>query len=153
MIKEISTTTDKAKELERTFRLIRFDRHDDPRGSLCFAEKENLPFPVERIFWIYGVGAGQSRGEHAHRTCAELIIPVGGSFDIEVDDGCSRKTLTMNDPSEAIYIGPYVWCRLFNFSEGASCVVLASQSYTPKGYINDYEEFLRLARTNADTLG
>ena len=113
----------------------------DDRGCLCFAEHKHLPFEIKRIFWIYGVGDGKTRGGHAHKTCAEVVFPVNGSFEILVDNGYESKTFFMDSPSRGIYIAPNVWCHLRNFSSDAVCVVLASQEYNPKGYINNYETF------------
>ncbi len=113
----------------------------DDRGTLCFAEHKHLPFDVKRFFWIYGVGVGKTRGGHAHKTCAEVIFPVNGSFEILVDNGYESKTFVMDSPCRGIHIAPNVWCNLRNFSSDAVCVVLASQEYDSKGYINDYEIF------------
>ena len=116
----------------------------DDRGCLCFAEGgTHVPFRIERVFWIFGVGEGQTRGEHAHRTCAEAIFPVHGRFDIEVDDGRCRKTFAMDRPERGILIPAGVWCCLKNFSPDAVCLVAASQPYLAEGYINDYDEFLK----------
>lgn len=115
----------------------------DDRGILCFAENDlHIPFRTERVFWIFGVKRGKTRGGHAHRTCAEAIFPVHGSFELEVDDGRKRRTFFMDRPDSGILIPAGVWCCLKNFSEDAVCVVMASQPYMAEGYINDYDEFL-----------
>lgn len=127
--------------LPGTFRLIDIPRRTDERGALCFAENCHLPFRVERVFWIFGVPEGKTRGGHAHRTCAEVVFPVNGSFDMFVDDGQTRRTFHMERPDQGIYIGPEVWCELRNFAPGTICVVVASQEYDAEGYINEYEDF------------
>ncbi len=101
----------------------------DERGSLCFAESKHLPFEIKRVFWIYGVEEGKTRGGHAHRTCAEVVFPLCGSFEIEVDDGKHSETILMDSPEKGIHIPPNVWCCLKNFASGTVCVVLASQDY------------------------
>lgn len=121
--------------------LIRIPRAEDERGNLCFVENHHLPFDMKRVFWIYGVGPGKTRGGHAHATCAEVIFPVSGSFEIWVDDGSQTATFRMDSPDKGIYIGPNVWCELRNFSADAVCVVFASQEYQPDGYVNDYDIF------------
>lgn len=141
MNKEKSIIT---SDIHEGYYIIDFQRADDERGCLCIADEKNLPFNVKRVFWIHGVKNGMCRGSHAHRTCAELIIPVSGSFDITVDNGKENTIFTMDKPYKGIYIGPNVWCNLYNFSDNAVCVVLASQEYDAKGYINDYETFKRM---------
>ncbi len=109
--------------------LITLPLATDARGSLCFAENTQLPFPIERVFWIYGVPEGKTRGGHAHTTCA---------------DGKSEKTYHMDSPQTGILIPPNVWCELRNFSPQTICVVLASETYNSEGYINKYEDFKNL---------
>ena len=86
------------------------------------------------------------RGDHAHRTCEMVLFPIGGSFDIELDDGEDRTLLHMDDPSQGVFIPPLVWCKLLNFTKDAACLSLASEEYRAEDYIHDYEEFLRLIR-------
>ena len=118
----------------------------DERGSLAFGEAErHIPFPIRRIFWTYGIHSGSVRGDHAHRTCEMVLFPIGGSFDIEIDDGQSKMLLHMDNPAEGIYIPPLVWCRLTNFEPCAACISLASEEYRAEDYIHDYEEFKGLS--------
>lgn len=123
--------------------LIDIPQITDSRGTLCFAQWKDLPFEPQRVFWIYGVGQGQTRGGHAHSLCAEVVFPVCGSFDMFVDDGQTHEVVRMDSPARGIFIGKGVWCELRNFSPDAVVVVLASCEYMKDGYINDYEEFVR----------
>ena len=125
-------------------KLIKVGTAIDKRGQLCFTENAELPFKIERVFWISNIPKGESRGCHAHRICAEIVFPAQGSFDMFVSDNEGERTYKMADPSIGIYIGPNVWCELKNFSQDAVCVVLASHRYMTEGYVNDYEEFKRL---------
>ncbi|MBR3478085.1 MAG: FdtA/QdtA family cupin domain-containing protein [Bacteroidaceae bacterium] len=125
-------------------KLIKVGTAIDKRGQLCFTENAELPFKIERVFWISNIPKGESRGCHAHRICAEIVFPAQGSFDMFVSDSEGERTYKMADPSIGIYIGPNVWCELKNFSQDAVCVVLASHRYMTEGYVNDYEEFKRL---------
>ena len=129
--------------------IVQFPRISDVRGNLAFGEGErHIPFPIKRIFWTYDIRDGNMRGDHAHRTCQMVLFPIGGSFDIEIDDGQRRETLRMDDPSQGIFIPPLVWCRLKNFTPNAACISLASEEYRAEDYIHDYEEFIGL--TNKD---
>lgn len=112
----------------------------DSRGALSVIERdENYAF--ERVFWIYDVPEGSERGGHAHRSCAELLFAVHGSFDVELCNGRERKTFHLDSPSTGLIIRPMVWCRLFNFSADFVGLCMASQKYLPEGYINDWQTF------------
>ena len=123
-------------------RLIPIPSVSDERGVLAFATGGvGIPFPVARVFWIYDVPETQHRGGHAHRTCAEVVFAVRGSFTMCVDDGTSRSEVCLSEPTEGILIPAGVWCELKDFEPGTVLVVLASHSYDAEGYINDYEEY------------
>lgn len=118
---------------------IDLKQHSDARGSLTVVQAEDFKF--ERVFWIYGVPPGSERGGHAHRTCAEVLVAVNGSFDLDLHDGTRGVTIHLDNPCQGVLIRPMVWCRLYNFSSDFVGVCLASQPYTPKGYINSFREF------------
>ena len=115
----------------------------DERGCLSFLEGcRDIPFEVKRVFWITDVPAGQTRGGHAHWTCHEVVFPVTGSFEIEVDDGLCCRTLRMERSNEGILIPAGVWCELRDFAPGTVCVVVASQEYDASGYAHIRDEWL-----------
>ena len=129
--------------------IVQLPKVSDERGSLAFGEAErHIPFPIKRIFWTYNIVGRNMRGDHAHRTCKMVLFPIGGSFDIEIDDGERCTTLHMDDSSQGIYIPPLVWCRLMNFTADADCISLASEEYRAEDYIHDYEEFIMLTKDN-----
>lgn len=140
-------TSDNDTRLPKGCFMVRFPKISDRRGSLAFGEGErHIPFPIRRVFWTYDIQGDSMRGDHAHRTCEMVLFPIGGSFDIEVDDGERSVLLHMDDPSLGIYIPPLVWCRLGCFTRGAACISLASEEYRSEDYIHDYEEFKRLIK-------
>ncbi|MBQ7462577.1 MAG: FdtA/QdtA family cupin domain-containing protein [Bacteroidaceae bacterium] len=125
--------------------VVRLPKVSDERGALAFGEAErHIPFPIRRVFWTYNIKGGNMRGDHAHRTCEMVLFPIGGSFDIELDDGEMQEVLHMDDPSTGVFIPPLVWCRLMNFTRDAACISLASEEYRAEDYIHDYEEFIRM---------
>ena len=132
------------KMIEKGYGLIALPKHEDERGSLSFAEWKHLPFEPERVFWIYDIKEGKTRGGHAHRTCAEVVFAISGGFDMFVDNGEKQEVIRVSNPTEGIYIGPNVWCELRNFAPGTVCVALASTPYDANGYINDYNEFKKI---------
>ncbi|MBP3512202.1 MAG: WxcM-like domain-containing protein [Prevotella sp.] len=116
----------------------------DPRGNLTVAEgQRNVPFGVSRVYWVYDVPSGESRGGHAHRHCREFIIAVSGSFHVTLDDGHGRKTYLLNHPYQGLLVETGIWRTLDDFSSGAVCLVLASDPFEEADYIRDYEDFLR----------
>ena len=128
-------------------RIIELPKITDPRGNLTVAEQmKNVPFPISRVYWTYDIPGGERRGGHAHRTCEELVIAAGGSFDVEVFDGHERQTFHLNHPYQGLYIGTNVWRTLEDFSSGAVCLVLASELFDEQEYIYDYDEFLSITQ-------
>jgi uncharacterized RmlC-like cupin family protein len=124
-------------------RWIEFPRITDARGNLTFVEKEvGLPFDIERVYFLYDVPGGESRGAHGHRELQQIILALSGSFDITLDDGVERSTFHLNRPYKGLYIPPMTWRDLGNFSSGSVCLVLASQKYDASDYFRDYEVFL-----------
>lgn len=124
-------------------RLIEVPGVADDRGELCFMEGEShIPFEIARVFYIYNVKKGASRGDHSHRSCAEVVFAVHGSFTMIVDDGKRRVAVRMNRPNVGILIPPAVWCKLTDFAEGTVCSVLASEKYDEKGYTYSYEDYI-----------
>lgn len=131
----------KNNNLPQCVKIISADSFFDERGNLSFVENCDLPFDINRVFWISNVPSGQIRGNHAHTTCAEILFPIKGAFDVFTDDGITQQIFHLDNAAKGLYIGPYVWCRVENFSNDSVCVVLCSHSYIKEGYINTYEEF------------
>jgi dTDP-4-dehydrorhamnose 3,5-epimerase-like enzyme len=104
---------------------------------------DSIPFDVKRVYYLYDVPGGESRGGHAHCELYQLIVAAGGSFDVVLDDGKVKRTIALNRPYHGLLIVPGLWRELQNFSSGATCLVLASEKYDEKDYIRDYEDFLR----------
>ncbi len=139
------TESDHVTRDKASFGIIEFTSATDVRGTLSVADTaaKQLPFDIKRVFWIYNVGKGQSRGGHAHRTCAEIVIAVRGQFTAHVTDGGHTADFVMNDPAKGLYIPAMAWCSFSDFSEGCVCLCLASHAYDPTGYINSYEEYIK----------
>lgn len=122
--------------------LFDLDVHGDDRGTLAVATRAgSLPFPAKRIFMVWGVPPARTRGAHAHRTCAELLICVAGSIRVIAEDGEAILDTVLDSPAKALYIGPMVWAMELDHSPGAVLVVAASEQYDPTGYIVDHDEW------------
>ena len=124
-------------------KIISLPKVEDLRGSLTFIERNHLPFESKRIFYIYDIPTGKSRGAHAHKKCKQFMICLSGSFDVEVDDGVIRKTFHLNRPWEGLYVPPMVWAAETNFDPGSLCLVLCSDFYDEDDYIRDYNDFIK----------
>lgn len=124
-------------------KLIDLPRVRDTRGSLSFIENgENMPFSIQRLYYIYDVPGGESRGAHAHKELMQIIIAMSGSFQVELTDGANTKSFTLSTPYVGLFVDKLIWRNLKNFSSGAVCAVLASMKYDESDYIRDYEKFL-----------
>jgi WxcM-like, C-terminal len=106
-----------------------------------------IPFDIKRVFYLYDIPGGETRGAHAHRGLQQFIIAASGSFDITIDDGRNKKTVQLNRPYMGLHIKPLIWDYMSNFSSGAIVLVLASGLYDAADYIRDYDEFLQLRKT------
>jgi dTDP-4-dehydrorhamnose 3,5-epimerase-like enzyme len=114
----------------------------NPQGNLTFVEgKRHVPFQIERVYYMYDVPGGATRGGHAHRALEQLIVPMSGSFEVVVDDGSERKNITLNRSYVGLYVPPMIWRELVNFSSGSVCMVLASAYYDESDYYRDYDNF------------
>ncbi|MEM0135473.1 MAG: FdtA/QdtA family cupin domain-containing protein [Thermoplasmatales archaeon] len=132
-------------------KIINLKKISDPRGNLTVIESLNdVPFEIKRIYYIYDVPGGESRGAHAHKMLEQLIIAVSGSFDVKVDDGRERKTFSLNRAYYGLLIPKLIWREMDNFSSGSVCLVLASDFYKESDYIRDYNEFLGVLKEAND---
>jgi len=104
---------------------------------------EEIPFEVNRVFYLYDIPGGESRGAHAHKECHQFIIAASGSFEVLLDDGKTKKSIMLNQPYFGLHIPPGIWASEVNFSSGSICLVLASHNYDEKDYIRNYMDFIQ----------
>lgn len=120
--------------------------HQDSGNITVIENNRSIPFAVKRIYYLYDVPGGETRGGHAHYELEQFIIAASGSFDVIIDDGKIKKRVTLNRPNLALHIVPGLWRELNNFSSGSICMVLASHIYQESDYIRDYKSFLKYAQ-------
>ena len=121
--------------------------HSDRKGNITVVQNgETIPFDVKRVYYLYDVPGGESRGSHAHKDLSQLIVAASGSFRVTLDDGSVKRSYVLNRPYQALYVKPGIWRDLDDFSSGAVCLVLASEVYQLEDYIRDYDEFLKFRK-------
>lgn len=121
---------------------------EDPAGNISVVENRlNLPFDINRIFYIYDIPGGKDRGAHAHKKCDQFLVAVSGSFEIELDDGQNKRTVNLNRPYFGLYVPAGIWAAQKGFSSGSICLALTSHKFEESEYIRDYAEFKKFRKT------
>ena len=125
--------------------VIELDKHHHENGNLSVVENGvQVPFDINRVYYLYDVPGGEERGGHSHKKLKQFLIAISGSFDVIIDDGMHQRCVTLNRPYKGLLIVPGIWRVINNFSSGAVCLVMASEHYDEKDYVRDYDEFKKL---------
>lgn len=128
-------------------RVLEFPKICDPRGNLSFVEGgRHVPFTVRRVFYIYDVPGGETRGGHAHKECSIVLLALAGSFEVRLTDGFNERTVLLNRANRGVLIPPGVWDTMHEFTTGSVALALASHPYEEEDYIRDYDEYMDFAR-------
>ena len=123
--------------------LINFNPLGDERGSLIAIEAEkSVPFPVRRVYYIFGTKEGVERGFHAHKALNQVAVAVTGSCEMVLDDGETKTTVLLDSAKKGVLIGPGMWRVMRNFTPDCVLLVLADQHYDESDYIRDYDQFI-----------
>jgi hypothetical protein len=116
-------------------------------GNISIVENGiDLPFDIKRIFYIYDIPGGESRGAHAHKECHQFLVAASGAFEVLLDDGRTQRLIQLNRPYQGLHIPPGIWASEINFSSGAVCLVLTSHTYNETDYIRTYEDYLNFIK-------
>lgn len=127
--------------------VIELPKNHQVNGNITAVNNQKeIPFDIQRVYFLYDVPGGEARGGHAHLELQQLIVAASGSFDLMVDDGKIKRTFHLNRPYQGVLMPAGLWRELNNFSSGSICLVLASNKYDEKDYIRDYQEFLEFKR-------
>jgi hypothetical protein len=127
--------------------IIQLPRIFAQQGNITAINNEKeIPFAIKRIYYLYDVPGGESRGGHAHKKLMQLIVAASGSFDIVIDDSKIKRTFTLSRPDYGLFLPAGLWRELVNFSSGAICLVLASLEYSEVDYIRFYDEFIKFKK-------
>ncbi len=122
--------------------VIEIDKHHHEKGNISVIENgHTVLFEIKRVYYLYDVPGGESRGGHAHKELYQFLVAASGSFDVILDDGKFKRTISLNRPYRGLLIVPGIWRELDNFSAGSVCLVLASHKYSEEDYIREYDAF------------
>lgn len=123
-------------------KIIELPKFLDARGNLSVIEElKDIPFKIERTYWIYDVPGGETRGGHAYKENQEFIVALSGSFDVVLDDGKEKKTFSLNRSYYGLYVPKGMWRQMKNFSTNSLALVLSSTKYDENDYIRNYDDF------------
>lgn len=132
-------------------RIISLPKIEDPRGNLSFIEQmKQIPFDIQRTYWIYDVPGGKDRGSHAYKENEELIVALSGSFEVELDDSEEKRVFLLNRSYNGLYVPKGLWRTMKNFSTNSLALILASTPYSETDYIRDYGDFVRWKKESPD---
>lgn len=131
--------------------ILELPKIENPAGSITPINSEvNVPFNIARIYYLYDVPGGASRGGHAHKALEQMIVAASGSFDVILDDGINKRSVHLNRPYYGLLLPRMIWRDLVNFSSGGICLVIASHKYDPDDYIRDHEKFIAQKKKSID---
>ena len=117
---------------------------NDARGNLAVIEKDILPYPIKRVYYLFDVPSDSFRGGHAHKEQLEFLIALSGSFTVTLDNGQTKKSFLLNKPNKGLLLPTGIWRELEDFSSGSICLVLSSGEFEEDDYIRDYRSFKNL---------
>lgn len=128
-----------------------FQQHGDARGMLVALEElKDIPFEIKRVYYMYETKPEVHRGFHAHKNLQQILICIHGSCKILLDNGCEKKVVSLEKPYEGLFVSNSMWREMYDFSEDAVLLVLASEAYCEEDYIRDYDEFLSFINLEGD---
>lgn len=130
---------------------VYLEEHGDERGTLVSCEQmKNIPFEIKRVYYMFGTKPGVRRGYHAHKCLKQILICVNGSCKILLDNGSEKEIVDLDIPNKGLIVESNMWREMFDFSEDAVLMVLASEVYDESDYIRNYDEFLKYVKEKKD---
>ena len=126
----------------------KFNTFGDNRGKLTVCEENiDIPFSIQRIFYLFGMKEKTSRGNHAHYKTEQFLVAIAGNCKVTLNDGVHEKTYDLNEPNIGLLQKSMVWGTMHDFSENCILLVFASELYDENDYINNYNQFMEEVTT------
>jgi len=94
-----------------------------------------IPFDVKRIFYIYDVAS--ERGKHGHKRNRSALFCVKGTCRVKVNNAGDITTFDLDSPEKILVLEPEEYRTMFDFSQDAVLMVLASEHFDPDDYIDE----------------
>jgi hypothetical protein len=127
--------------------LINLSKISKRSGNITIVSNNiELPFEVKRVFYLYDIPGGESRGGHAHLECHQFLVAASGAFEVLLDDGKTQRKVMLNRPDIGLHIPPMIWASEINFSSGSICLVLVSHFYDESDYVRQYNLYKSLIK-------
>ena len=121
----------------------------DEKGKLIAIESNrNVPFEIQRLFYIYDCQQDVERGIHANLNSKFAFVCVQGSCSIETDNGKTKDIYKLDKKTDILAIDNKVWKKMYDFSDDCILLVFSDCLYDKSEYIYDYDEFLRIVNSN-----
>lgn len=135
--------------VKEMYRMLNFADLGDERGRLVVVEgKQDIPFDIARVFYIYGSDPTVVRGQHANRESEFVLINVAGTSKVRITDGTNEEIVELNRPMQGVYLPRMIWKDMYDFSADSVLLVLASTHYNGKEYIRSYDDYLKIMEEN-----
>lgn len=138
-----------AAGVKELYRMLKFSDLGDERGKLVVLEGEqDIPFAIQRVFYIYGSDPEVIRGRHANRESEFVLVNVAGRSKVRVTDGQREEVIALTRPMQGIYLPRMIWKDMYDFSADSVLLVLASTHYNAAEYIRDYDTYLQIVHSD-----
>ena len=125
--------------------VIRHKVLGDHRGQLVVIEgKDDVPFDIKRVFYIYGTQNKVSRGDHSHYNTKQYLIAVNGSCKVTLDNGKTKQIFDLDEPNKGLFQDALIWGTMHDFSDDCVLLVFANDCYKSEDYITNYSKFLEV---------
>ena len=133
-------------KLPKIFYFKKFTKISGKLLPITFNKK--FPIKVKRIFFIYGKKK-YKRGNHAHKKCSQIFIPIIGTIKINMKYKKTEKSINLShNGSKALLVPPRIWTSVESLNKDSIVLVLTDYEYDVKDYIETYEEFLAFQKRN-----
>lgn len=127
-------------------KIIQLSKIIDDRGNLSFFENsKQIPFDIKRVYWIYDVPGGETRGGHAFKEQQEFIVALSGSFDVVLYDGKTERRFHLNRSYYGLYVPQMIWRSIENFSTNSLALIVSDRLYDENDYIRDFQQYKSIA--------